>query len=94
MRRASEILAAGTRVDLYCTDSPCPECALLLMNSDLYIERIFFERPYRSREHLDMFRKLYPDPIIINAQRITEVYEVTPAGYTVEYFSRNVVELP
>lgn len=94
MNRAASILEAGTTVDLYCTDSPCPECALLLMNSDLYVKRIFFERPYRSRSHLEMFRDFYPDPLLSGSYRTTEVYEVTPASYIVEYFSRNVVELP
>lgn len=94
VRRATEILDAGTTVDLYCTDSPCPECTMLLTNSDLYIKRIFFERPYRSRDHLKIFEDFYADPLLPGSYRTTEVYEVTPAGYTVEYFSRSVVELP
>ncbi len=30
----------------------------------------------------------------LSRQRVTEVYEVTSAGYTVDYFSKHVVELP
>lgn len=96
LRKASHILVAGSSVDLYVTDSPCPECSLMILNSDLYVKRIFFERPYRSREHLGMFHGPYPDPLREGKEttRVTEVYEVTPAGYIVEYFSRSVVELP
>lgn len=94
LKKANNLLMPCKKVDLYCTDSPCPECTLLLMNSDLHVERIFFERPYRSREHLDMLRESYADPTGNLRFRTTEVYEVTPAGYTVEYFTRRVVELP
>lgn len=95
LRTAADLLSRNDEVDLYCTDSPCPECSLMILNSDLYVKRIFFERPYRSREHLGMFHGPYPDPTgqLID-MRTTEVYEVTPAGYIVEYFSRSVVELP
>lgn len=95
LKKASEILNAGLGVDLYCTDSPCPHCSLLIMNSDLYVRRIFFERPYRSREHLNVFMTDYSDPIHGSRhRRVTEVYEVTPAGYIVNHFTRQVVELP
>jgi hypothetical protein len=38
--------------------------------------------------------RAYPDPDRVGFGRQTEVYEVTPAGYIVEHFSREVIELP
>lgn len=94
LKKAIELLPAGTRVDLYTTHSPCMMCATMIKESGLYVERIFFEIPYRSTQHMGMFESPYPDPDRVGKQRRTEVYEVTPAGYIVEYFSRRVVQLP
>lgn len=98
LRKAAEIVEAGTAVDVYVTHSPCELCSLAILNSDLYVRRILFEIPYRSTQHLGMFASDYPDPRFDSEpnpakQRITGIYEVTPAGYIVEYFSRKVVEL-
>jgi dCMP deaminase len=84
------------QVDLYTTDSPCPTCCALILNSRLYIRRIFYEKPYRVIDHLNMFRDLYVDPEYPNDRRDrkTDVYLVTPAGYIVNHFTREVVELP
>lgn len=84
----------GAEVDVYQTHSPCELCCLLMLNSDLWVKRIFFEVPYRSTQHLGMFAEPYASPLVDAMQRRTEVYEVTPAGYIVEYFSRKVVQLP
>ena len=94
LRKAGELLPAGTDVDLYLTHSPCSPCSLLVINSDLWVRRIFFEIPYRSTQHLGMFQSPYTKPHDPGRSGRTEVYEVTPAGYIVEYFSRRVVELP
>ena len=94
LRKAGSLLDAGTEVDLYTTDSPCPECSLLIRNHGLHIRRIFFEIPYRVLDHLDSFRTGYRCEDGSALFRTTEVYEITPAGYIVEYFSRRVVELP
>lgn len=91
---ASRILPAKTQVDLYTTHSPCSLCAALIHNHALSVARIFFEIPYRSTNHLGMFADRYRDPEDPECWRLTEVYEITPAGYIVEYFSRKVVELP
>lgn len=98
LRKAASIIEAGTAVDLYVTHSPCGLCSLLIQNSDLFVRRILFEVPYRSTEHLAMFKDEYPDPRFeaeknTHKMRKTGIYEVTPAGYIVEYFSREVVEL-
>lgn len=92
--KAANILGVCDEVDLYVTHSPCADCSLLIRNSALYVKRIFFEIPYRSTQHLGMFVSDYIDPEDEVAMRRTEVYEVTPAGYVVEYFTRRVVELP
>lgn len=100
LTKASKILMAEdptafiSPVDLYVTHSPCVDCCLLIMNHDLHVKRIFFEAPYRSTQHLGMLQE-YSCPVNPNGGvRHTEVYEVTPAGYVVEYFTRRVVELP
>lgn len=70
-------------VDLYCTDSPCGFCTEFILEScGIKVGRIFYETPYRDMTHLGRFHG------------ITEVYVVTPAGYIVDHFSRQVVELP
>lgn len=96
MKKASSLLPPGTEVDLYATNSPCPLCAAMIVNSDLYVKNIFFEVPYRSTQHLGMFKGVYPCPFSRgpDVSRRTGVYEITPAGYIVEYFTRKVVELP
>lgn len=74
---------ARAPVDLYCTDSPCPFCTdFILEDAWLKVERVFYEKPYRIIDHLDKLRG------------ITQVYLVTPAGYIVDHFTRQVVELP
>lgn len=94
LQKASNILInSGTRygVDLYCTHSPCKECATFIRETTpLTVNRIFFEVPYRDTSHLGMFA--FPDDE--NHIGVTGVYELTPAGYIIEYFSRKVVELP
>lgn len=76
-------LSFNGHVDLYCTDSPCLMCTtFILENSPLTVERIFYETPYRDVSHLGRFHGT------------TEVYLVTPAGYIVDHFTRQVVELP
>lgn len=86
IRKAEERLADPLRVpgsvDLYCTHSPCRQCAGLISESPLNIGRIFFEVAYRDTSHLSMFKQT------------REVYVVTAAGYVVDYFTNRVVELP
>ncbi len=98
LARAEAVLEWGNKVDLYVTHSPCLACAELIQRSNLRVERLFFEVPYRSTKHLGMFEaSYYHQPggsMSLRSRRITEVYEIGPAGYIVEYFSRRVVELP
>lgn len=87
LRKAS-LLSPGAHVDLYSTHSPCRNCCDFIVHGvNLVVRRIFFEIPYRDTSHLGMF-------FTGENSLLTEVYEVTPAGYVVEYFSRKVVELP
>lgn len=96
LKKAVELLQPSDCVDLYVTHSPCSLCSLMIWQSVLHVQRLFFEVPYRSTEHLEFFKHPYPDPeaMVESNMRRTEVYEVTPAGYVVDYFSRRVVELP
>lgn len=96
LKKAHDLLPSGSAVDLYVTHSPCSLCSLQVQQSDLHVQRIFFEIPYRSTGHLVMFSEPYGSPLPEHNDltRKTEVYEVTPAGYIVEYFTRRVVQLP
>lgn len=74
--------AAEHVVDLYCTDSPCGFCTKFIMeDTSLKVQRIFYETPYRDVSHLGQLHGM------------TEVYLVTPAGYIVDHFTRQVVEM-
>lgn len=95
IKKAEALLEYGSRVDLYSTHSPCPECCDLIIRSTIKIERIFFEIPYRRAEHLEKFRESVPFGRGMSiTDRSIQLYEVTPAGYVVEYFTRGVVQLP
>jgi dCMP deaminase len=86
IKKAEILLLGRTRepLDLYVNHSPCVECAAyILEHRSTSISRIFFETPYRNTNHLAMLQK-----------EDIAVYEVTPAGYIIEYFSRQAVELP
>lgn len=75
-----EALEAETRADLYVTDSPCPACAELIIKTG--IKRVFFATPYRITDALDAL-----------IERRVEVYRVTPAGYVIEWATKNVMEI-
>lgn len=72
----------GGNWDLYVTDSPCKDCAYEIVSCGS-VKRVFYEKPYRVLDGLQ----------VLDEGEI-EVYNVTPAGYIVEHFTREVVELP
>jgi dCMP deaminase len=93
IRKAEELVDNGDPIDLYLTHSPCRDCCRIIQESRLSIRRVFFEVPYRNTDHLQTFFR-WPHRGPSGALRRTDIYEVTPAGYIVDYFSRQVVELP
>lgn len=66
--------------DLYVTDSPCPNCAVMILEAG--IKRVFFATPYRITDALDAL-----------IERGVGVYRVTPAGYVIEWGTKNVAEV-
>lgn len=90
--KAAALLPDNSNVDLYVTNSPCPTCANHIRESGLYVRRVFFEIPYRERQHLSY---AFEGPYTNRRKdtRVTNLFEVTPAGYVVEYFSRKVMTL-
>ncbi len=64
---------------LYCTASPCPQCAGLIIENG--ITRFFYRNPYRLTDGLEML-----------AGRGIEVYRVTPSGMIVRESDRRVME--
>lgn len=64
---------------LYTTESPCPECAELLITSK--IKRIFYQHEYRIRDGLDR---------LVAAG--VEVYRLTPGGYIIDYVTNELVK--
>lgn len=69
-------------LSIYCTDSPCADCCNRIIDSRL-IGTVYFERAYRD-----------PRPLQLLWEKDIKVLEVTPAGYVVDYFSRQVIEQP
>lgn len=77
LRRAG-VLAQNA--DMFTTDSPCPRCAELLFGKR--IKRVFFMIPYRITGSLDML-----------VAWGVGVYQVAPAGYIMEWATKNIVEI-
>lgn len=83
------IVRAGNRTeggDLYCTDSPCEQCAALIVA--YRIRRVFFQREYRKATHLDA---LMNRPWRVGGELIS-LYQVTPAGYVVDWRTKELVD--
>lgn len=70
----------GANWDLYVTHSPCPDCADLIVGRHSSVRRVFFEAAYRKTDHL------------ANLARNVELYQVTPAGFVVEWITGEVSE--
>jgi dCMP deaminase len=75
-RLAPEIDSASC--EIHTTDSPCPDCARLLIKGA--VRRVFFQRPYRLREGIELL-----------IQSHIPVYRVTPAGYIIDEESGNLL---
>lgn len=75
-----ETLLPEVKADMYVTDSPCPDCAREVYR--IGIRRVFFAVPYRITDSLDWL-----------IDHGVEVYRVTPAGYVIEWRTKNVVGL-
>lgn len=69
----------GPELDLYCTDSPCLDCARKILSSGL-IGRVYFGRPYRITEGVDE---------IIAAG--LPVFQVMPSGYVLNWENKEIV---
>lgn len=75
----------GEAWDLYVTHSPCADCAQLILDRSIMgspqgnISRVFFEAAYRNTDHLAELAKS------------VELYQVTPAGFVVEWNSGEVI---
>jgi dCMP deaminase len=71
----------NSAIDLYCTDSPCMWCATEAL--DVYaIKRLFFSRLYRVNDHLDLMCK-----------RGVQVYQITPAGYLIDWSDKKLANI-
>jgi dCMP deaminase len=64
--------------DLYVTDSPCGDCLGHIL-ADGRVKRVYFGTPYRKTEHLD------------NPNLGIAVYRVTPAGYIMNWITKDLV---
>lgn len=72
-------------LDLYVTDSPCEHCYENILQFGA-IGRIFFSTPYRLDAHL----KAYPRS---EGYLVPEVYRVLPAGYVMDWRTKELVEV-
>jgi dCMP deaminase len=94
LTKAGQVLinADNHAVDLYCTDSPCPFCVNhIRVGTSLTVRRVFYEKPYRDMSALDQLKIPDHDECFPGVEG---VYLVTPAGYIVDHFTRQVVEMP
>lgn len=66
-------------LDLYVTDSPCAGCFRKIQEHG-GVRRIFFGTPYRINEHL-------------NNDESISVYRVTPAGYIMDWRTKELVDV-
>lgn len=67
-------------LDLYVTDSPCSNCFNVLCSVGS-IHRVFFANPYRITDHL------------VGHGYDIGVYRVTPAGYVMDWKTRELVDV-
>lgn len=72
-------LSDDTGYDLYTTHSPCRACCKAIEWSP--ISRVFFETEFRETHHLEKFKGQW------------QMLQLTPAGYVVDWFSKDVLEL-
>jgi len=78
LREVPGSLAASLK-QLYVTDSPCMHCAQYIVKR-YDVTRIIFETPYRDTTPLDYL-----------LDRGIEVYRITPAGYMMDWRTREIV---
>lgn len=72
-------IMVGKEYDLYTTHSPCAACCHAI---EWYpIRTVFFEAEYRDTSHL------------VNFQDQWNLYQITPAGYITNWFTKRVVEV-
>lgn len=83
-RNALDHVAYGTPLDvwdMYVTESPCPTCAMALIDSP--VKRVFFLNAYRVSEGRE----------IVMAAQIS-LYRMTPAGHIIDCRTEELVEIP
>lgn len=68
----------GLIKDMYTTDSPCPDCAIKIVEAG--IKRVFYERQYRVTDALDGMINIGVSLIL-----------VTPAGCMIDYETKQVI---
>jgi len=66
-------------LDLYCTYSPCPYCAMEITDFSLKFSRYFFRHRYRDERGL------------IKVSEHMPCYRVTPSGYIIEEVTNRIV---
>lgn len=66
---------------LYCTFSPCMECAILIQNFG--VETLYFRQKYREELPLDW---------LIQKTKHMKIFRVTPSGFIIDYRTNQIVE--
>lgn len=97
-----------TGLDMYVTDSPCPDCFDEIKNHHARIDRIFFGTPYRLNDHLigDSSVCTSYNPSMLHGgdcrrcghikedhSRNIGIYRVTPAGYIIDWRTKDLVNV-
>lgn len=93
LKHLPQELEYGSTLDLYTTDSPCPDCVEVILTSRHNVKRVFYEKLYRVNDHLHELTNRTSN-LVTRQWGPVELYQVTPAGYIVDHFTREVIELP
>lgn len=67
-------------VDMYCTDSPCPDCARAIIH-DGRVSKFYFRTPYRVKEGLTILH-----------DKGIHVFRILPSGTVVDWLTHVIVE--
>ena len=93
-------LEYNSELDMYLTDSPCVDCCAKIVGSRHNVVRVFYEKLYRVHDHLEglsnrtLVDATAPKTITRSMRQHIKLYQVTPAGYVIDHFTREVIELP
>ena len=77
--RLPRLITKQGELDVYVTDSPCPDCWRILTTGNLIFGRLFYSNLYRLHSH-------------IQSRPTMKVYRLTPSGFLIDHDSGQLVD--